>query len=157
MKDVVFRPATSDDTASVAELLESLGYPKHISGFRPVFEQALQDHSLKILLAEQDQACLGLLTLLTSTSLRLGGPLVAIEELVVHPAVRGRKLGGRLVEQAKEHARRCGAAVLEVHTTTSRESFKRQFYVKNGFVLAESCVLRWKPVHARENPWTFNS
>jgi len=151
MKDVVFRPATIRDAAAVAELLGSLGYPKHISSFRPIFEQALQDWNLKIVLAEHGQACLGLLTLLTSISLRLGGPLVSIEELVVHPGMRGRNLGNQLVEQAKGHARRFGAPVLEVHTTMSRESFKRQFYIKNGFVRAESCVLRWKPEHAREN------
>ncbi len=148
MKETVFRRASSSDVFAVADLLGHLGYVHQVAAFAPVFEHSLTEKNLDIILAEDGQSCLGLLTLLTSVSLRLGGPLVSIEELVVHPDVRGRSLGGRLVDKAKKHALRSRAVVLEVHTTMSRESFKRQFYTKNGFVLADSSVLRWKPPSA---------
>jgi GNAT superfamily N-acetyltransferase len=129
----------------MARLLDQLGYPQDPETFPAVLQAALKDPGLNILLAELGDRCLALLCFRTFLSIRLAGYQISIEELVVAPEARGKRLGSRLVDQVKDRARQCGAVLLEVHTRTSRESFKRQFYIKKGFERAESCVLRWRP------------
>jgi hypothetical protein len=37
------------------------------------------------------------------------------------------------------------AVRVELHTRRSRESYARDFYVKNGFVEVDSALMRWEP------------
>jgi len=145
MDGITIRSATASDAAGMARLLDQLGYPQDPETFPAVLQTALQDPGLNIVLAELGDRCLALLCFRISLSIRLAGYQISIEELVVAPEARGKRLGSRLVDKVKEHARQSGAVLLEVHTSTSRESFKRQFYIKKGFERAESCVLRWRP------------
>jgi N-acetylglutamate synthase-like GNAT family acetyltransferase len=47
-----------------------------------------------------------------------------------------------LLEQAKGIARHSGCRRLELLTNRSRKSYRREFYVKNGFTEADSAVMR---------------
>ncbi|MDZ7761080.1 MAG: GNAT family N-acetyltransferase [Desulfovermiculus sp.] len=87
--------------------------------------------------------CLGLITLRTQVCLRLAGTLASIEELVVHPRARGLGIGSQMLEWAKNQAEAMRAVRLEVIISTSRQSFERRFYLKNGFTLAHSRLFRW--------------
>lgn len=137
------RPAEASDLPVVTELLVHLGYTLENSLFDQVFYQALMDKSLHIFLAAENVQCLGLITLRTQVCLRLAGTLATIEELVVHPRARGLGIGSYMLEWAKTTAKDMQAVRLEVAISTSRQSYERQFYLKNGFSLARSRLYRW--------------
>ncbi|MDZ7761440.1 MAG: GNAT family N-acetyltransferase [Desulfovermiculus sp.] len=123
--------------------MSHLGYTPKRPCLSQAFDQALTDESLHILLAADNVQCLGLITLRTQVCLRLAGTLASIEELVVHPRARGLGIGSQMLEWAKNQAEALRAARLEVIISTSRQSFERRFYLKNGFTLAHSRLFRW--------------
>ena len=137
--------AGEKESWTVMDLLQHLGYPQESSTFLKAYAQALGDPTLDIILAKQDTQVLGLISLRTVCSLRLSGLLTSIEELVVHPQYRGMGIGGCLLAEAQMRAKCQGAVLLEVHTTSTRESFKREFYIKHGFTQAQTSVFRWNP------------
>ncbi len=137
------RPAGKGDLPVVTELLAHLGYTPESSLLSEAFHRVLTDESLHILLAADNVQCLGLITLRTQVCLRLAGTLASIEELVVHPRARGLGIGSQMLEWAKNQAEAMRAVRLEVIISTSRQSFERRFYLKNGFTLAHSRLFRW--------------
>ncbi|MFO7801450.1 MAG: GNAT family N-acetyltransferase [Desulfovermiculus sp.] len=152
MQGIRLRPAEKGDLPVVTELLAHLGYTPKMPWLSQAFHQALTDESLHILLAADNVQCLGLITLRTQVCLRLAGTLASIEELVVHPRARGLGIGSRMLEWAKKQVEDLQAVRLEVIISTSRQSFERRFYLKNGFSLAQSCLFRWSKQRKEEEP-----
>jgi PhnO protein len=142
-QEIRLRAAGKGDLSIVADLLSHLGYTPKRPCLSQAFDQALTDESLHILLAADNVQCLGLITLRTQVCLRLAGTLASIEELVVHPRARGLGIGCCMLEWAKATAKDMQAVRLEVAISTSRQSYERQFYLKNGFSLARSRLYRW--------------
>ncbi|MBI3654293.1 MAG: GNAT family N-acetyltransferase [Acidobacteria bacterium] len=143
-KAFTIRRATAKDVEKAFELIQALGYT-HLDGeaFKRVFKELLQHQDALILLAEHsDGRALGLMTLSQRPQLRLLGNLVCIDELVVADAARGLGIGGALLQEAKAFATTIGAQRLELNTRRSRESYRRAFYVKNGFSEADSAIMR---------------
>ncbi|MFP4284666.1 MAG: GNAT family N-acetyltransferase [Desulfovermiculus sp.] len=143
MQGIRMRPAQAGDLPVVTELLIHLGYAVENSVLDQVFDQALMDESLHVFLAADNVQCLGLITLRTQVCLRLAGTLATIEELVVHPRARGLGIGCCMLQWAKDTAKEMQAVRLEVAISTSRQSYERRFYLKNGFFLARSRLYRW--------------
>ena len=152
MQGIRLRPAEKKDLPVVTELLAHLGYTPKSPCLSLAFAQALTDENLHILLAVDNVQCLGLITLRTQVCLRLAGTLASIEELVVHPLARGLGIGSQMLEWAKSQAEDLQAARLEVIISTSRQSFERRFYLKNGFSLAQSRLFRWSKQRKEEEP-----
>lgn len=152
MQGIRLRPAEKGDLLVITELLAHLGYTPERSLLSQAFHRALMDESLHILLATDNVQCLGLITLRTQVCLRLAGTLASIEELVVHPRARGLGIGSHMLEWAKNQAENLQAARLEVIISTSRQSFERRFYLKNGFSLAQSRLFRWSKQRKEEEP-----
>ncbi|PYT05931.1 MAG: hypothetical protein DMF60_10365 [Acidobacteria bacterium] len=67
---------------------------------------------------------------------------ITIDEFVVADNARGRGVGRALLEHIKSMARKAGARRLELNTNRARESYRRAFYIKNGFTEADSAVMR---------------
>ncbi|MFO7875581.1 MAG: GNAT family N-acetyltransferase [Desulfovermiculus sp.] len=143
MQGIRMRPAETSDLPVVTELLVHLGYTLENSLFEQIFHRALMDESLHVFLAADNVQCLGLITLRTQVCLRLAGTQLTIEELVVHPRARGVGIGSCMLKWAKTRAKDQQAVRLEVAISTSRQSYERQFYLKNGFTLAQSRLYRW--------------
>ena len=140
---IIIRLATEGDVQAVFGLMSALGYPDlSLARFVEVYHAAMEDPSIFIVLAEADAAVIGLATLSRRPQLRLTANLVTIDELVVAPEWRGRDLGRALLEQAKGIARHSGCRRLELLTNRARESYRRGFYIKNGFTEADSAVMR---------------
>lgn len=88
------------------------------------------------LVARQDDAPAGIITLCESHALNAGGPFGTIPELYVRPALRGAGVGRALLEAAKAFGVERGWTRLEV-TTPPLPAFERTlaFYQREGFAV----------------------
>jgi N-acetylglutamate synthase-like GNAT family acetyltransferase len=139
------RRATLADVEAIRALVGELGYGglderTFAEGFRSVLGDAAQ----QVWVAEREGRILGLMSLTIRPQLRLAGPMVSIDEMVVTESARGSGVGGALLEIAKSEATRISARRLELHTGKRLPSYARGFYVKNGFVEVNSAVMRWE-------------
>ena len=137
------RLATEADSQGVFALMDAFGYPGlSQSLFAGVYREVLRDPSVSVVLAEAESVIVGLATVSKRPQLRLTGNLVTIDELAIAPEWRGRQIGKALLNHAKEIASQSGCRRLELLTNRSRESYRRGFYIKNGFTEADSAVMR---------------
>jgi GNAT superfamily N-acetyltransferase len=141
---ITIRQAVSTDVETVYRMIQALGYPAlNREVFTRVFNELLNHQETLIYLAEtNNDRPLGLLTLSHRPQLRLTGKIVSVDELVVLEEARGKGVGRALLQAAKSFAESLQAERLELHTRRSRESYRRAFYVKNGFIEANSAVMR---------------
>jgi glucosamine-phosphate N-acetyltransferase len=89
----------------------------------------LESDRLRVLVVEDEQGVVGLISFSFNQALRYAGEYCQIEELIVDPRGRGRNLGALLVESAIEVARQ--RACLEIGLYAREET--RAFYEKLGF------------------------
>jgi GNAT superfamily N-acetyltransferase len=140
------RRAAESDLDEALRLLKELGYRDlERDSFAQAFAEALTHPEIVVLVAEDSNGrLLGLASLSHRPQLRLAGIVVTLDELVVDSGARGTGVGRKLLDEVRTFARGIAARRLELQTNRSRESYKRGFYLKNGFVEANSAVLRWK-------------
>lgn len=140
----LFREARAEDLDAVNDLLKTLGYDVSRERLAPIYAQLLNDPRYRCLLAvsHPEGRVVAMITLRRLPCLRLAGEQVAIEELVVRQEWRGRGVGRALTAYAIAYAASCGAVRVEVLTSEERESTRRGFYEKAGFLHAQSRVYR---------------
>ena len=85
---------------------------------------------------------IGLITLSHRPQLRMKGRIVTIDELVVMPPWRRKKVGRELMRRALERAKVLSAKRVELVTHRARGDSVKQFYESCGFTEADSFVLR---------------
>ena len=138
------RQAVESDLQAALVLLEALGYPNlEQPAFATFFAGVLQHPDMMVLLAiDESEQVVGLMSLSHRPQLRLAGEILSIDELAVLNTARGRGTGQRLLEEARRLAKEIGAKRIELHTNRNRESYRRQFYLKNGFTEANSALMR---------------
>jgi N-acetylglutamate synthase-like GNAT family acetyltransferase len=141
---VLVRLATESDVQAAYKLMAELGYPElSLPRFIETYHSTLKHPAMTLLVAEEsDGEIVGLATISRRPQLRLTANLLTIDELVVADHARGRGVGRALLDQVKAIARNSGTARLELETSRARESYRRDFYIKNGFVEADSAVMR---------------
>jgi len=123
--------------------MAELGYPDlTIARFAEVYSSVQKHPAMTLIVAEDDGEVVGLASISRRPQLRLAADLITIDELVVADSARGLGVGRTLLEHVKEMAGRSGARRLELETNRERESYRRRFYVKNGFTEANSAVMR---------------
>jgi ribosomal protein S18 acetylase RimI-like enzyme len=91
--------------------------------------ELLQSDRLRVLVVEDEQGVVGLISFSFNQALRYAGEYCQIEELIVDPRGRGKNLGALLVRNAIEAARERGC--LEIGLYAREET--RAFYEKQGF------------------------
>lgn len=125
-------------------LMAELGYPDlSMASFAKTYASVLKNPAMTLIVAEDENGgIVGLASISRRPQLRLKADLVTIDELVVPAHARGLGVGSALLEHAKEIAENSGAGRLELETNRGRESYRRQFYIKNGFTEADSAVMR---------------
>jgi|SRR5215471_4939103 len=140
---LVIRPATESDTETAFKLIGELGYPNvRFTEFATTYTTVQQHPAMTLLMAEYDGNVVGFASISRRPQLRLAGDLITIDELVVSDSLRGVGIGRAILEYVKTMCSELGARRLELETTRTRESYRRQFYVKNGFTEANSAVMR---------------
>ena len=138
------RSATEQDLEAAFKLMADLGYPGlSFTDFEKAYRAVLENPMMFLLVAEDEtKTVVGLASISNRPQLRLTANLVTIDELVVSDRERGSGVGRKLLKAAEEIARKLGARRLELETNRARESYRRRFYVKNGFTEADSAVMR---------------
>ena len=141
---IPIRLATEQDVEGAIRLMAQLGYPAlSLHMFAETYHSVLRHPAMTVLVCESDDGELvGLATLSRRPQLRLTADLITIDEFVVADNARGRGVGRALLEHIKAMARKAGARRLELNTNRARESYRRAFYIKNGFSEADSAVMR---------------
>ncbi|HEX4446724.1 MAG TPA: GNAT family N-acetyltransferase, partial [Polyangiaceae bacterium] len=94
---IALRTATTSDADAAHALLRELGYEGIDPGtFRQGFDAVLADLSQRVWLAEIEGRVVGLMSISRRPQVRLAGPIVTIDELVVTEAARGSGIGAKL-------------------------------------------------------------
>ncbi len=129
------RSATIDDRDACRELLGELTEATgttHRSFDDGTFDELVGGARGRIIVAEEDGRLLGMASVSYNVALRYDGEYCQLEELIVSPAARGRRLGAQLVEQTLADARRRGCAEYGLYLVATTEH-NRPFYEKLGF------------------------
>jgi GNAT superfamily N-acetyltransferase len=113
-------------------LLAQLGYPASAEAVARRLERLDASDADVLLLAEADDAVVGLGGLHTSLSLEYDQPAAKLSALVVDEAWRGRGVGKGLVTALEEEARARGCGLLFL-TTNERRADAHAFYARLGF------------------------
>ena len=142
------RRARRGDRESIAALLKELGYPD--AGDAGSLLWVLNHPEVEVWVAvDKLDRPVAFLSLSHRPQLRLSGRITTIDELVVSEAWRGKGVGSQLLATAIDRAKALSAKRVELMTHRGRESFRRSFYVKNGFVEADTAVLRFGALEKR--------
>lgn len=141
---IPIRPATEQDVQSAIRLMAQLGYPDlSLSKFVETYHSVLRHPAMTVIVCEgEDGEVIGLATISQRPQLRLTADLITIDEFVIADNARGRGVGRALLDHIRVMARKAGACRLELNTNRARESYRRAFYIKNGFTEADSAVMR---------------
>ena len=140
----LIRLATENDVQAAFKLMAELGYPDlSLARFAETYHAVLDHPTMLLVLAEdKDGEVIGLASISNRPQLRLTGNLIMIDEFVIADDARGKGVGRELLNAAIAMAKKPGARRLELETNRARESYRREFYVKNGFIEADSAVMR---------------
>jgi GNAT superfamily N-acetyltransferase len=140
----LIRLATENDVQAAFRLMTDLGYPDvELERFTRAYHAVLVHPAMLLIVAEdENEEVIGLASISNRPQLRLTGNLVTIDEFVVAADARGKGVGRELLNAAIAMANKLGARRLELETNRARESYRREFYVKNGFIEADSAVMR---------------
>jgi len=139
---IEIREAVHDDLAAIVRLLadDPLGatrerYEQPLpQAYVDAFEAIRSQGGNHLLVATIDGGVVGCLQLtIVQTFSRLGAPRGLIEGVRVDAAVRGRRLGERLIHDAVERARAAGCGLVQLTSDKSRVDAQR-FYERLGFV-----------------------
>ena len=131
------RPAVAADEARCLELLSLLRGEPPKPEWTTVFRELLKRERGQILVADEAQAdgshlLLGSASVTFNLAMRYGGEYCQLEELIVAPEARGKKLGGLLLEATIAEARARGCAEYGLYLV-EWTTHNQPFYEKYGF------------------------
>jgi GNAT superfamily N-acetyltransferase len=110
-------------------LLERLLGRSLDSSSEDIFLQLTGGDRGAILVAEEEEDLLGVITVSFNLAIRYGGPYAQIEELIVDEKARGKNVGAMLVMAAIEESRIRGCKEIGLYAL----EHTRGFYEKLGF------------------------
>ncbi|MFC4273956.1 GNAT family N-acetyltransferase [Achromobacter aloeverae] len=129
---IEIRTPTVADSAAIARLLATLGYP----GTAPFIERRIAQlisHPDEVMLAAtRDDAVLGIISLHFIPQLALAGDFCRISYFCVSEDARGEGVGALLEGRAVEIARERGCDRIELHCHARRVDAHR-FYLRQGY------------------------
>lgn len=144
--EVVVRVARRDDVPAQVALLvdDTLGRerddPADLSPYYAAWDEMALDPNSECLVLELEGRLVGTATLVYSRHLsRKGMRRCTIEEVRVAGDLRGRGLGGVLIESCVDMARARGCGVVQLTSHESRTDAHR-FYQRLGFSASHLCM-----------------
>jgi N-acetylglutamate synthase-like GNAT family acetyltransferase len=140
-------PATLDDLPQMVELLVALFSEE--ADFAP--DRHKQEHGLKMILEQPsrgrifvlrtDHQIIGMINLLFTISTAVGGTVVLLEDLIIHPQHRRRGYGGKMLEHAIAFAKK--KEFRRITLLTDRISAQSQeFFQQHGFMHSSMIPMR---------------
>jgi GNAT superfamily N-acetyltransferase len=141
--NVVIRKASPGDASALTEVIRSVEYFTHLIDLpfeeaRATVADALErdfacDDHLVLLAENSDGRILGHCAVHWLPYLLFEGLEGYVSELFIHESVRGRGVGAQLLEAVKAEARQRGCMRLSLLNGRQRDSYRREFYKKNGW------------------------
>ena len=129
---IKIRTATRVDETACLRMVELLTAETRTPTWSATFKSLISGERGEALIAEEGGALCGLATVSYNLAIRYGGEYAQLEELIVDPAVRGKNVGGLLVEATLAHARARGCSEFGLYLLEATEH-NRRFYEKYGF------------------------
>ena len=146
--EVVVREARPDDLAALVALLAAgtlrgAEDPGDLAPYRAALEEIASTPGSEVLVAEAGGAVAGMCQLVTFRHLQeRGGRCAEIESVHVAERLRGRGIGGLLLDAAVERARRAGCYRVQLTSSKVRLDAHR-FYLRHGFEATHECFKRY--------------
>src|SRR5438552_18239784 len=132
---VVIEPATEADLAELSEMLGGLfaqerafrpDKEKQLRGLRLIFEPPSRG---RVFVLRRDGAIVGMINLLFTISTAEGGPVLLLEDLVIHKEHQGHGYGSKLLQHAIDFAKQKN--LLRITLLTDRpENVAQAFFRK---------------------------
>ncbi len=145
--DPRIEPATIEDLPQLVELTMALfdeeedfqpDRDKQERGLRMILEQPKLG---RIFVLRTDHQAIGMVNLLFTISTAEGGPVVLMEDVIVHPQHRRQGYGGLLLDYAVQFSREKGFK--RITLLTDRISAKSQaFFASHGFSFSSMIPMR---------------
>lgn len=143
--DLFIRAAQLKDAHSVYIILSEMGYA-HLDNlsFIKSWEAFQLFPETGILVAEYDGVVVGVLDYTITPCLTMSSHLMRIELLGVLAKARNQGIGTKLLNEAKKIATQKKVSQILLSTNKERESYKRNYYVKQGFTEKNSAWLKFE-------------
>lgn len=129
---LLIRSAEPRDAEAMVPLLEQLGYGAEASAVRRRLEMLLRREDCAVLVAEDGNRVVGLVSLQVLALLHTDAPRAMLTALVVLDAARGRGVGRALVSKSEEEGRARGCSRVIVTSANQRANAHR-FYERLGY------------------------
>ncbi|WP_213992249.1 GNAT family N-acetyltransferase [Sodalis sp. dw_96] len=131
----IIRPAVLSDASAIESLLSDLGYPGTSGFIQDRIQQLLAHPDEELLVAEEGNRILGVISLHFIPQLALAGDFCRISYFCVDSAARGKGIGSLLESRAEELARDRHCDRIEVHCharrTDAHRFYDRQWYIES--------------------------
>lgn len=132
MEEIIIRPARITDIESIYDKICELEEEKlDKNTFNKIFEDNLKKDNIFYIVAEFQGKVIGFISLYIQKILHHGGNVAEIQELFVDSNIRGKSIGTKLIDYAKEIAQKQNCKMFEVTCNLKREK-THKFYEKEG-------------------------
>ncbi len=140
-------PATMEDLPLLVELLSELfsaeadflpDETKQRDGLRMILEHPNRG---RIFVVRNDHTVIGMANVLITISTAVGGMVLLLEDVIIHPSHRGRGYGGQLLKRVEEFARSKHFKRITLLTDKMSEESQR-FFQKYGYTFSHMIPMR---------------
>lgn len=131
--DIIIRESRSSDHATIALLLQQLGYQATPALILEKIEAMLPSPMDKIIVATVREQIIGSISIHALPLFHTAGNLGRITSMVVDERYRGNRVGSALIDAAEHWFRQVGCVKLEVTSGDHRQA-AHHFYERHGFL-----------------------
>lgn len=150
MSEATIRDARLEDASAVETILRALGWFDHLDAIpagetearigRVIADECAPDGSNTLLVAETAAGVVGYVSVHWLPNLIFGGEGY-VSELFLLPEARGQGIGAALLDEVKQRGRVRGYQRLSLFNRRERESYRRGFYPKHGWIERDDTAL----------------
>lgn len=130
------RLANINDTHVIQKLIAQLGFDHSINFIETKVQKLLDSSNDMILVYQENEEVLGLISLHFSVQLAFNGDIMTIGYMVVDEQCRGQQIGKKLEEYATQIAKERKCSIIEVFSQAKRLDAHR-FYQRQGYIVTE--------------------
>ena len=128
---MIIRQGRLQDSASIRNLLDQLGYPQDSDSVIKAIENYYED-GYYLLVAEIDDMIVGFSSLHWFDMFHMRGKMGRITAICIQDDLRSKGIGRNLMTASEDFLKSKGCVKVEV-TTNVKRTLTHEFYAKNGY------------------------